>query len=92
MGTLTFFLIIIVLSILQTFLGRYTSKAISLIAPSIWVICMVVLYFMNKISLPILIIGTIVGILILSFSRVSSVENHKKNRNRELEDMKKKDF
>ncbi|WHI82638.1 hypothetical protein PYH56_12375 (plasmid) [Staphylococcus epidermidis] len=47
---------------------------------------------MNKISLPILIIGTIVGILILSFSRVSSVENHKKNRNRELEDMKKKDF
>lgn len=92
MGVFTFFIIALVLSILQTFLGRYKSKLVSLIAPTIWVLCMIVFYFTDRINLAILIGGSIAGILILSISRITSIQNHKKNREREIQNMKKKDF
>ena len=53
---------------------------------------MFILYYTNKISMPILIGGLIAGILILSISRLSAKNSREEKRKQELNDMKKKDF
>jgi len=91
-STFTFFIIVFLLSMLQTFLARYEAFIFSLIAPAIWTICMFILYYTNEISMPILIGGLIAGILILSISRLSAKNSREEKRKQELNDMKKKDF
>lgn len=91
-GGFFFFITIVLLSILQTILARFKSIWVSLIVPTIWIIIMTYLFISDKIGLPVFIAGLIIGLIVLSLSRISNVERYKSKENKELEKMKKKDF